>query len=120
MFKKLGKAIFRAVPTQTIQTNYLETFKFDENDNRVPLSKFEKNFTWKIFSDRIETVDRFGIKLTVRTALDRNQSMVPNYLVFRVHPEDVKNSRINVFTVTDDEITAGNYADRQLLVYSNK
>lgn len=120
LLNSIKKIVFKAVATKVIQTNSSEIFKFDENNERVSISKFNKLLTWKLFYDRIESTDKFGIKSVLRIALVKNQSQLPEYLVFRVNPVDAENARINVITVTEEEITAGNLSDSQVQVFFNK
>jgi len=119
VFRNAGKAVLRSIPLYTIKTNFLEIYEFGTTGKRLS-SSFEKNLAWKVFSNRIETMDRFGLKSVLRIAIIRDESGL-GLSTFKIHPEDAINAQIGAITIRGSEIiTAYSTDEKEIQVFSIK
>lgn len=112
-FKNLMRSVGKSVSNKTIETSILKTYSV-KSGNRELISTFSKKMTWKLYSNRIESTDKFELNQIMKTALIKSQSDIPYYLVFKV----LENSNIDAVTVTDDEITIANIKEDEILVFA--
>lgn len=118
IFRKAGKAVFRSIPIDTVKTNFLEIFEYDKGKRLK--SSFEKNLTWKVFSNRIETTDRFRVKSVLRIAIDRDESGL-GFTTYKIHPEDAIDAQIGAITIKGSKIVTAYSADeKEIQVFSTK